>query len=47
MATAGDRASVRAVEWKRQLKWYWPHALIVLTILAAVWMFFAFSPQTN
>ena len=38
---------VRAVKWKRQLKEYWPHALIVLAILAAVWMYFALAPEAN
>jgi hypothetical protein len=38
---------VRAVEWKRPLKEYWPHVLIVLTILATVWMYFAFAPEAN
>jgi len=39
--------ALRLVKWKRYFAMYWPHALIALTIIGAVWMFFAFSPEAN
>jgi hypothetical protein len=38
---------VRLVEWKRQLERYWPQALMILTILGAIWLYFAFAPEAN